>query len=150
MSAKFLHRCAILFFLTVCFLASCGGGSHNNNSQVAISIAPTMATLNAGGQQQFQATVTGSSNNGVQWQVNSISGGNAQIGTITATGLYTAPNPGDLTLQVTVTAVPNADMTKTANAQVTVNPGTGGDGGTGTVTVSPTRAALTLTEPRQV
>ncbi len=124
MAANGLRTFAIIPLLSVFFITGCGGGSNSssNNEQVVISISPTTATLNGGAQQQFQATITGSSNTGVQWQVNNIAGGNAQFGTITAAGLYTAPNPGDLSIQVTVTAIASANPAKTAGAQVTVNP----------------------------
>ena len=153
MSAKVLRVSALPTCLSLLFLIACGGSS----SQVAISISPTTATLNAGMQQQFTATVTGTSNTSVQWQVNSVPGGNSQVGIITANGLYTAPTV-DLTFQVTVTAVANANPSKTASAQVTVNGvgvagdggGNGGGGNGGAeVMISPTRAALTLTEPQQ-
>jgi len=123
MPVRILRNLAHLLLLGVFgLIAGCGGASFNN---VSIAIAPASATLDAGIQQQFQATVTGSSNTSVTWQVNNITGGNAQVGTITASGLYTAPNPGDLSIQVTVTAVANVNPAKTASAQVTVNPGIG-------------------------
>ncbi len=123
--------------ISVCLLLSmvaCGGGSNgssndNGNNQggasdpaptVAITISPTSATVAAAGTQQFQATVTGTTNTAVQWEVNNVAGGNSQYGTISSAGLYTAPSP-TVALQVTVTAVSNADSTKTANAAVTVN-----------------------------
>ena len=123
--------------ISVCLLLSmvaCGGGSNgssndNGNNQggasdpaptVAITISPTSATVAAAGTQQFQATVTGTTNTAVQWEVNNVAGGNSQYGTISSAGLYTAPSP-TVPLQVTVTAVSNADSTKTANAAVTVN-----------------------------
>ncbi|HZP23484.1 MAG TPA: hypothetical protein VFB04_08555 [Terriglobales bacterium] len=117
MPAKVLRILAIPFVLSVYLLAACGGASEN----IAISIAPISATLNPGMQQQFQATVTGTSNTSVQWEVNNVAGGNPQVGTITAAGLYTAPGASDVTVQVTVTAVANANPNKTASAQVTVN-----------------------------
>ncbi len=125
MHRKVFLACAVLSLLSTLLLVACGGGSHNGGNQVSISISPTSATLTAGMRQQFQAMVTGTSNTSVQWQVNSIIGGNAQVGTITPTGLYTAPNPGDVSLQVTVTAVANANPAKTASAQVVVSPGIG-------------------------
>ena len=137
MAPKILHVCSVLPLPLVLLFAACGGGTFNN-SQVAISISPTMATLNANQQQQFQARVTGSSDMIVHWQVNGIAGGNSQFGTITASGLYTAPT-SDLTLQVSVTAVADANQAKTASAQVTVN-GVGVSGKRGR-TIRPTRAA---------
>ncbi len=107
--------------------AGCGGNGSGNNGTgppppIAVAISPASATLAAGATQQFQATVTGSTNTAVTWQVNGVTGGNSQSGTISTTGLYTAPSP-DQPLQVTVTAVAAADSSKTATAAVTVNPG---------------------------
>src|SRR5256885_8889875 len=56
-----------------------------------VSVAPSSATLQVGGTQQFQATVSNSANTQVNWAVNGITGGNATVGTINASGLYTAP-----------------------------------------------------------
>jgi hypothetical protein len=112
---------------------------------VSIAISPTSATVASAGTQQFQATVTGSSNTGVTWQVNSVAGGNAQVGTISTTGLYTAPTT-DLAMQVTVTAIANADTTKSANAVVTV---TAAPPPTITITISPTTALLAINTSQQ-
>ena len=155
MRAKLTCATLLLPAFGLSFLIACGGAANTGNErQVSVAISPMTATLDAGRQQQFQATVTGSSDTSVTWQVNNVTGGNAQSGTISNTGLYVAPNPGDRTLQVTVTAVANANPAKTASATVTVNPSTGGGGGGGggggtTITVSPTRAALTTSESQQ-
>src|SRR5271169_156531 len=79
-------------------LAACGGGSSNSGGSggttspppppvISITISPTSATVSAGGTQQFQATVTGSSNTTVQWEVNGAVGGSTQNGTISTSGL---------------------------------------------------------------
>ena len=52
------------------------------------------------------------------WQVNEVAGGNATVGTITDTGLYTAPGAATT---ATVSAV-LADSSKSASANVTVLP----------------------------
>jgi Bacterial Ig-like domain (group 2) len=137
-------RPTILFSIIVFLLISigCGGGgnssSGNSGTEVSVAISPTTATVNAGGTQQFQATVTGSNNTGVLWQVNNVTGGSAANGTISTSGLYTAP-PTTVAIQVTVSAVSVADPTKTASATVTVNPVA-----TGTVTVSPATATIAV------
>ena len=138
--------CLLRFILPVGLLLStfgCGGGGSSNSGpqggtsppppSIAITISPTSASLPAGGTQQFQATVTGSTNTAVQWQVNGVAGGNSQVGTISTTGLYTAPVPA-APLQVTVTAVAQADTTKSASATVNVM--------VVAVTISPTKATL--------
>ena len=58
---------------------------------VLITISPTQAQMYVGGTQQFIATVTGAANTNVTWQVNQVVGGNSTLGTISQTGLYTAP-----------------------------------------------------------
>lgn len=52
-------------------------------STVGVSVAPTSSTVPLGGTQQFSATVTGTTNQAVSWS--------ASGGTISSTGLYTAP-----------------------------------------------------------
>ena len=143
--------------IAICLLLSitaCGGGTQNNNNEgggsssptISVSISPTSATVSAGSTQQFHATVTGSSNTAVQWQVNNVAGGSSQTGTISSSGLYTAPSPTN-TLHVTVTAVASADSSKTANAAVTVNPITAPP--PITVTISPTTATLAASTSQQ-
>ena len=94
--------------------------------QVSVSISPTSATVQTNATQQFTATVTGSSNTGVNWQVNGVAGGNSTVGTVTAGGLYAAPAAVPSPASVTVTAVAQADTTKSASAAVTVTSSSGG------------------------
>jgi hypothetical protein len=89
---------------------------------VSIEISPTSATVAVGGTRQFTATVQNTSNTAVTWQVNGVAGGNATVGTISSSGLYTAPAVVPSPATVTVTAVSQADATKSASAQVTITP----------------------------
>ncbi len=89
-------------------------------ASVAVSISPTSAFLNTVQTQQFTATVTGSMNTTVTWTVNGVAGGNATVGTVSATGFYTAPAATPTPATVTVTATSNADNTKSASAMVTI------------------------------
>ena len=79
---------------------------------ISVSISPTTATLTSGGTQQFSAQVTNTSNTAVTWSATS--------GTVSTTGLFTAPTV-TATKTVTVTATSVADNTKSASATVTVN-----------------------------
>lgn len=110
--------------LTIVMIAlvqlACGGG----NSGVQVSIKPTQVTLAPGATQQFTASLTNTSNSAVSWQVNGIGGGNGAVGTIDASGLYTAPVGTTLPPSVTVTAVSKADSSKSASATVTLTGGT--------------------------
>ncbi len=93
-------------------------------ANVSISLAPTAAPMRAGAQQQFTATVTGTTNTAVTWS--------ATGGTISSSGLYTAPSTvGDYT----VTATSAADTTKSASASVTVSAPV-------VISVSPTTASI--------
>jgi Right handed beta helix region/Protein of unknown function (DUF1565) len=92
---------------------------------VSVSISPTSATVQAGQSTQFAASVTGTTNSGINWQVAGITGGNSTVGLISSTGLYTAPLSVPATNPVTVTARSAYDSTASANATVTVTSGPG-------------------------
>ena len=98
-------------------LSSCGGGS---SAPVAISVSPKTVTLSPGASQIFKATVTNTSDVSVTWQVNSTPGGNAKLGTINVFGVYVAPATEPTPPTVNVTAVSQADATKSATALVTI------------------------------
>jgi hypothetical protein len=69
--------------------------------------------------QTFTAVVSNTTNTSVNWSVNGISSGNATVGTISASGVYTSP--GDLPASaVVVQATSVADSLKNASAAVTV------------------------------
>ncbi len=89
-----------------------------------ITITPTSAQLQVGRTQQFTALAEGGTAITPFWEVNSVRGGNAAVGTIAADGLYTAPAVVSLqaTVTVTVTALDKDDITTTASAMVTLLP----------------------------
>jgi Fe-S cluster assembly iron-binding protein IscA len=87
---------------------------------VSVSVSPKTATVLAGGQQQFTATVAGTPNTTVTWSLAGTGCSGAACGTITSTGLYTAPGTVPSPAQVNVTATSVADPTKSATATVTV------------------------------
>ena len=90
------------------------------SSQVSVSISPTSVSVQPGQSTQFTASVTGTTNTNVTWLVNGVSGGSAAIGTISSTGLYSAPSSVPSVNPVTVTAQSVFDPTKSANATVTI------------------------------
>ena len=98
-----------------------GGGTtptSPDNGGASVTVTPATATIRAGSTQAFAATVSGTTNNSVNWSVNSVAGGNATIGTIDASGMYTAPASLPTPNTVTVTATSAADATKKANSAV--------------------------------
>ncbi len=60
-------------------------------SAQSIAISPGYTNLGVNQSLQYTATVTGLANPTVTWEVSGITGGNTTLGTITQTGLYTAP-----------------------------------------------------------
>lgn len=110
----------LVLSLSAFFWVSCGGGGGNPPPPVTISISPTSPTVGGANTQQFTATVGNTSNTAVTWQVEGISGGNATVGTISATGLYTAPFFMPANATVSVTAVAQADTSKSASATITI------------------------------
>jgi len=85
---------------------------------VSVSITPTSASVAVAATTTFAATVQNASNTAVTWSVDTVVGGNTTTGTISTSGVYTAPVTGGAH---TVTATSVADTTKSASAAVTVN-----------------------------
>jgi uncharacterized protein (DUF1800 family) len=56
-----------------------------------VTITPGYTTIGLNQTVQYTAAVTGLMNTAVSWKVNNVVGGNSTIGTISNTGLYTAP-----------------------------------------------------------
>ena len=94
-----------------------------------ISISPSAAVVATTKTQQFTANKTAS------WFVNDIAGGNATVGTISSTGLYTAPADVPSPETVTVKAVWQSNSTKTITATVAITPSS-------SVSISPTVVTL--------
>src|SRR3954468_5798944 len=94
----------------------------SGSTAVTVSVSPSSATLSTGQPQQFTATVNNSSDTSVTWSVDGIAGGNATVGTISASGLYTAPNAAG---NHSVRATSVADTTASGSANVTVQASTG-------------------------
>lgn len=118
-------------------LAACSGGGGSAPAPtppVTVSLNPGGAALAPGGTAQFSASVANASNPAVTWSVQEGASG----GTITGSGLYTAPAtiPGPTaTFHVTATSV--ADTSKSAQALVTVTAPVG-------VSLTPVAAAVGL------
>ena len=146
--------CTILSFRRIASIASflalvlvvygCGGSAKSNDppppQPVTISISPTSAAVQVGTPKQFSAVVGNTTNMGVTWQVNGVTGGDPTHGTIDTTGKYTAPAAVPTPASVTVTVISQANATKTAAAQLTI---TATVTGNVAVSISPKRAGLT-------
>ena len=97
---------------------------------VTVRVTPASGSVGLGGQLAFAASVSGSSNTAVTWAVNGVAGGNTSMGTISSSGLYSAPAalPSPATVTVRATALANATASASATVTVTstaVPPGPG-------------------------
>ena len=107
------------------FPVGCGGSNAEQptiaSSEVAVSVDPPAVSLSVSQTQQFTATVTSTSNKNVTWDVNGVAGGTATVGTISSSGLYTAPAQVPSPAEVTINATSMADPTKSDSANVTIS-----------------------------
>lgn len=125
----------VLSFAIACItflaIAGCGTGTTNvpknppsnpppSPPTVSVTITPTAATLLLGETEQFQATVTGSTNEAVTWEINGQADGSAASGEISSSGVYTAPGILPAPSSVTITAISKADATASASATITL------------------------------
>jgi hypothetical protein len=89
---------------------------------VSVTLSPKTANVQISRTQQFSATVDHAMDTFVSWQVNNIRGGNASLGTISNTGVYTAPAAVPQPATVQIEAVSNEDPSKSDSAAVTITP----------------------------
>lgn len=92
-------------------MIGCGGGSIAVNQNTIASITATANTVRVNQTLQLNSQYV-ASGQAMNFFVNGIAGGNAEVGTISATGLYTAPAivPTPYTVQITsqIAKYPNA------------------------------------------
>ena len=119
----------VLGVVSLVFLAGCGGGTSQSPSNqpppssqpTAVTVSPSSGTVQAGGEQQFTATVSPSgANQAVTWTISGSGCMGASCGIIDSTGKYTAPSdvPNPPTVMVTARSV--ADLTKADTTAVTI------------------------------
>jgi uncharacterized protein YjdB len=103
---------AIKFFMllaSITVLTGCGGGGGGGNDvapppPVSVTVSPDTGSLEVGDTLQFSSQVN-RDNFAVTWYVNDVQGGNDTVGTITNSGLYTAPSSVPNPATVTVKAI---------------------------------------------
>ncbi len=97
-------------------LSGCGAGTFTSGtggsggSVVTVTVSGAASTR-LGTTSQFSATVANSTSQAVTWKVNGITGGSTATGTISATGLYTAPSTVPSQNPITISAVSVATPT---------------------------------------
>ena len=104
-----------LLIFTAC-LSSRGATTLNN-----ISVSPVSVTVMAGQTQQFKAAGSGST--AIRWMVDGVAGGNASVGKISASGLYTAPGTtAHDAVTITVADSSNSRTLAKASLSIVENP----------------------------
>src|SRR5579883_1078891 len=97
------------------------GTGIEGDTGTSVQITPRSACVLPSGQQQFAANVRNNSNQAVTWYVDNFKNGNNGVGTISPSGLYTAPSAtGTHTIKAVSQAVTSAYATTTIS--VTSNP----------------------------
>jgi hypothetical protein len=113
-------------FLVFCLLGllSCGGDPSPSKPPadpvVTVSLTEHYSTVSGGETHQFAATVTGSSNTSVSWSLSACTGDTC--GSISPSGLYTAPMVVSVQRSVMVTATAQANPDKLDQATIMLMP----------------------------
>jgi hypothetical protein len=139
----------IVSFLLCLICTSCGavGSGPAPPPPVTVTVMPNSAQLFPGGNKQFDAVVENTSSSAVTWQLSQPSGGITDVGTISSSGYYTAPNLVPNQATVTVTAVLQSDSTKTGSAIVTLQSLSSIQG---PLTLSPKLSSVTTSQTLQL
>lgn len=107
-------------------MGGCGftsGASAGPPANVSVTVSPLSVSVSLGQTVQFAAMVTGAPSNAVNWSVNQIAGGNSTLGTISSSGLYTAPQALPANPKITVTATAQAAPQASGSATVQIQSG---------------------------
>lgn len=105
-------------------------------SEILVTIAPAFVTLGPRESQQFTTTISNTTNTAIRWSIF------PAVGTITQTGLYTAPDTFAGSPGITVSAISVADGSKIADAVVTLVNRL-------TITMTPLSATLAANQTQQ-
>jgi hypothetical protein len=120
---RLANACLLLFLLCVqigCGTSNNSGGKNPPLSAVSVALSAASPDVHLGSTDQVTATVTGSSNQNVSWFVNAIAGGNSTVGTISLSGVYSAPSVMPAPGTATIKAVSAADSSATATTTLTL------------------------------
>ena len=112
---------------------------------VLLSISPMSADVPTGGTQPFTASITGTSNTALTWDLSGTGCSGSSCGTLstsTLSAVYSAPTVAPSPAIVSVIAISVADPTKSASANITIVP-------TVVVTVSPANTSVAAGSTQQ-
>jgi Protein of unknown function (DUF3443) len=105
-----------LVLASVTWMAACGNSNGGGSSIISVTASCSPSTIQFGESSQCSATITGTGNfsSAISWS--------ASAGSISTSGLFTAPAAGNASLLVTITATSRQDTSKFGTTAVTVNP----------------------------
>lgn len=92
----------------------------SNKPSSAVDISPPSASVRAGDTLQFTAKVIGTMNQSAVWSTNGVVGGNATVGKISPTGLYTAPAALPTPDSVSIEASSASDQTISGKTEISL------------------------------
>ncbi len=90
---------------------------------ISVSVTSPSSSVNLGATVTLTPSVTGSTNTGVTWSVDQVNGGDAAVGTITSSGIYTAPGILPQPATATITATSVADTSDGGSVTLTIASG---------------------------
>jgi arylsulfate sulfotransferase len=139
------------FLILVIFLSGCSSSNSQSNGSTfeqpaGFQVTPSTALVEAGQNLQFIATGDSGSLVSPVWNVNGVAGGSATVGTITSSGLYTAPTSAP-SGSVLITMTNTAQNATTSPAQVSVFSPKSFAAGTVSTSNNPQVALYTITAP---
>lgn len=110
---KFSVLAAVVLALAAC------GGSGGLSGSAGVHVSPSGIQVLAGSTQQMTATASDGGTT-FTWQVNGMTGGNATVGTISTSGLYTAPHlpPGGGTVTISASEQGMSGATGSATLKI--------------------------------
>jgi hypothetical protein len=92
----------------------------STSDSISVNLTPGTGSVLLGNAMSLTPTVSNATNTGVIWTVAGVPGGNSTVGTISASGIFTAPQSLPVPATEVVQAASAADVTKTASATITI------------------------------
>ena len=107
----------VVVAMASCAMSPVGTTSAPPPDDTTLTISPTTADVRVGSTQTFVPSIT---NETLTWSVNGVAGGNATVGTISTSGVYTAPATLPSPDTITVSAAESSKTSVTGSSSVAV------------------------------
>lgn len=111
---------------------------------VSVTLTPNNKTVAVGSTLALTAKVSNTSDQMVTWQVDGVTGGNATVGTISASGVYTAPAMLPPSTAILITAISQEQSSAQASVMVNLQNATPVVTGVTPSTLNPGNATITV------